>query len=241
MMNQPGYRYLILLFALCMMPRNAVSAGIDPLMAKMRQQLMKVGDYTCDITLNAKLPRMNVSQMRMKLYYKRPNKTHVEAKEGFAILPKEGLYLGNPIEEMIKKFDAKRIGIVNWQSRKCVKYALYPKTDADAHMGSIRFYIDSSRALPAGLTGKLDSGEEISTIFQYALVGGKYWLPSATTLKVSGLDPDSALPTPSRKKGDASDMGKAALTFTNYKVNIGLSDTLFQQPKKPAVKMRAPQ
>ena len=207
----------------------AAPCGADQLLNRMKARLAGVKDYTCDVTLNATLQQIAVSNMRMTLYYQRPTRVHVEAKEGFALLPEEGLYLGDPIEEMMASYDFEPLGAAAFQGKSCAKYALRAKKDVRAADVSLRLFVDSALALPLGFTGTSQQGGVVTTVFAFRRLQNKYWLPARTTVTFKG-----APEAPSRRRGSGSasnsgNSGRAELTFTNYKINTGLPDSLFVQ------------
>ncbi len=207
---------------------GAAEARLDPLIQRMRSQLSTVRDYRCDLRLDASLPGFSVTNMRMTLYYKRPGKIHIAAKEGFALLPKEGLFLGDPVDEVLQRFELTPLGDARWDGVLCVKYALRPRQDFGAPMGSLRLYVDRDRALPVAITGKGLEGSEFQTIFEYRRFPGGHWLPAKTTMRVRGL------PAPGNRPGEKSNAdGSATLTFSNHAVNTGLPDSVFQRPAAP--------
>jgi len=121
------------------------ASGEDSLIRRMRAQLSSVRDYRCDVRLDASLPGLSVSNMRMTLYFKRPGKIHIAAKEGFALLPREGLFLGDPVDEVLQRFELTALGDARWDGALCAKYALRPRQDASSPMGSLRLYVDRER------------------------------------------------------------------------------------------------
>ncbi len=205
------------------------AARPDPLIERMRAQLSTVRDYRCDVRLDASLPGLSVSNMRLTLYYKRPGKVHIAAKEGFGILPREGLFLGDPVDEVLQRFELTPLGDARWDGIRCAKYALRPRQDIVSPMGSLRLYVDRERALPVAITGRGQDGGELQTVFEYRRFEGRHWLPVRTTLRVKGLA------HPGSRPGEKSRTdGTATLTFTNHAINTGLPDSLFQRPPAPA-------
>ncbi len=197
----------------------------------MRAVLSAVKDYRCDLRLDAKLPGLSIENMRMKLYYKRPNKVHVQAKEGFAMLPQEGLFLGDPVEEALKNFELTRMGDSRYQGRSCIKYAARPRRDVRSPTGSLRLYVDKAQAVPVGFTGTTAGDGEVSTVFEYRKLQGKYWLPVRTTLNLRNVE----MPGSSRNGGREKRSGNAVLVFSAYEVNVGLSDSMFKPQGKTPV------
>jgi len=217
---------LVLQCGLC-----ASAMAEDALISRMRTALSAVKDYRCDLRLDAKLPGLSIENMRMKLYYKRPNKVHVQAKEGFAMLPEEGLFLGDPMEEALKNFELTRMGDARYQGKPCIKYAARPRQDVQSPMGSLRLYVEKAQAIPVGITGTTRGGGEVSTVFEYRKVQGKYWLPVKTTLNLRNVE----IPGSSRNGGPEKRSGNAVLVFSAYEVNVGLSDSLFKPQGKAPV------
>lgn len=211
-------------------------AGADRLLDQMKARLSQVRDYTCDLTLNATLPQIAVSNMRMTLYYKRPGKVHIEAKEGFALMPEEGLYLGDPVEGMLATHTLEPMGPATWQGRKCVKYALRPRKDQRSPLASPRLYVDPASALPIGFYGKGRDMGEFQTSFTFRLFQGKYWLPTRTVLTLTG-QPGS----PERDgSGKSHSTGTARVDYANYRINTGLPDSLFVPPSEKGQGKRTP-
>lgn len=218
-----------LLGAFVMTMGSVAEARVDPLIQRMRSQLSTVHDYRCDLRLDASLPGFSVTNMRMTLYYKRPGKIHIAAKEGFALLPKEGLFLGDPVDEVLQRFELNPLGDARWDGVLCAKYALRPRQDFGSPMGSLRLYVDRERALPVAITGKGQEGSELQTVFEYRRFPGGHWLPVKTALRVRGL------PAPGNRPGEKSRAdGNATLIFSNHAINTGLPDSIFQRPAVPA-------
>lgn len=208
----------------------------DGLIDRVRAQFAQIKDYQCDLMLNASLPQISVSKMRMTFYYKRPGKVHITAREGFAMLPKEGLYLGDPLEGTLRTHTLRRLGGVQFNGRACVKYAVRPKEDVESPFGNMRLFVDQQLAVPVGFTASTSEGGSLKTVFDYKKINGKYWLPVRTILAVKNL----AWAGASRGSEDSKATGQAELLYSNYKINIGLKDSLFVHPATPASKTRRP-
>lgn len=204
----------------------------DATLNRMRQQLQEVKDYRCDMVLNATLPQISVSNMRMELFYKSPNKVRVKAQEGFAALPQEGLFLGNPMDEIFERFTVEPMGESVWQGRRCIKYSLQPKKDVNPPFGSFRLYVDKERAVPVGFLGQTSQGGQMQTVFTYQRFQGKYWLPTRSVMTIA--PPAGVSQGQGRRAQQMS--GRAEITFSNYKINTGLSDSIFVRPDAPGAR-----
>ena len=63
----------------------------EQIVAAMKANYSAVSDYRVNVSLSIKGPRINIKDMAIKVYYKKPDKLHIEAKEGFAMVPQLSL------------------------------------------------------------------------------------------------------------------------------------------------------
>ena len=84
----------------CTLAQSITAAQI---LQKMKQQFDPVKDYTVTLNATVNMERMQIPEMIVTLYFKQPDKFHIEAKN-FAMVPKEAIAL-NPTQ-LIDKFDA---------------------------------------------------------------------------------------------------------------------------------------
>ena len=94
--------FVFILFSALHAQKNGSNdaAGI---LQKVKQQFDAVNDYTAMLRAKVNMERLKIPEMNVKIYFKQPNKVHVESKN-FAMLPKEGFAL-NP-SDLLSKFDA---------------------------------------------------------------------------------------------------------------------------------------
>ena len=69
----------------------------------MSNRFNQVKDYTVTLKVTVDMERMQIPEMLVTIYFKQPDKIHIEAKN-FAMIPREAVGL-NPAQ-LVDKFDA---------------------------------------------------------------------------------------------------------------------------------------
>ena len=207
----------------------------DLILKKVIESFSKVKDYEVDVQVKVDVDFIKVHDTKAKIYFKQPDKINFES-DGFAMLPKEGINF-SPMSFLKKNYTA-----------------LYQKEDfLDGHPVSVIKIIPSSEQSDIVLTTlwvdqshniirKVESTTKTNGTFTIDL---KYdegkkdlYLPN---YMVFGFNIDKMnLPKAfsgqaereSRKNIGKTTSGKVYITYSNYKVNIGLSDKIFEKKKK---------
>ncbi|MHB0913561.1 MAG: LolA family protein [Armatimonadota bacterium] len=190
---------LVLLASVVFAKQMTVKDVID----KAAAHFDKVRDYTVEAKLSVEAPNLHIPEMRMKIYYKKPGKLHVESKDGFAVLPKKGVLIGNPVREFSKdcKFtlaDGEGCYLLSDEKTKTT------------------FRIDKKNFLLTRISTQDEQGK-VGFDIEYVKVAKRYWLPEKTTARIK---------TPGRKDAVIT------LKFENYRVNTGLNDKIFEEGSK---------
>lgn len=182
-----------------------------------------VNDYTADARLSVDSTTVHVSDMNVRIFYKRPNKVHLQARDGFAVLPKQGLILGNPVRELITASSAVLERCQSVSGRAC--YVVKGSVRRDGRSTRSAFWIDKKDFVIRRLTVNPEWGTLAAIDFQYSRTGGKYSLPSSTSAQVS------VPPIESRElktKGKLGPTATVRIVFQRYRINTGLSDSIFK-------------
>jgi outer membrane lipoprotein-sorting protein len=207
----------------------------DLILKKVIESFGKVKDYVVDVQVKVDVDFIKVPDTKVKIYFKQPDKINFES-DGFAMLPKEGINF-SPMSFLKKDY-----------------IALYQKEDyVEGHQVSVIKVIPSSEQGDIVLTTlwvdqtyniirKVESTTKTngtftidlkydeqrndfnlpdSMIFGFNI--GKMNLPKAFTGQAE---------TESRKNIGRTTSGKVYITYSNYKVNKGLSDKIFEKKKK---------
>ena len=70
-------------------------------LAAVQRSYDSVKDYRADMSLTIKGPKVSINDMKMTVYFKQPNKLHVDAKQGLGLVP-SGSFFGNPLRDMAR-------------------------------------------------------------------------------------------------------------------------------------------
>ncbi|MSP64084.1 MAG: outer membrane lipoprotein-sorting protein [Ignavibacteria bacterium] len=176
----------------------------------------EIKDYTATIEAAVDMERIKVPKMDVKIYFKQPDKFHIESKN-FAMIPREGVAI-NPAE-LLNKFNAKLLGIEQLNSRPVYKIQLTPKSEQKLISLESYVYIDQENLYIVKLASTPSEGRTIVINFSQSLVQNKYYLPSKIFVKFDNAETNSSQRLPRS--------GSVTISYKNYLLNTGLSDSLF--------------
>jgi len=178
-------------------------------------QTKQVQDYSATVYVSIEAPNVNMPRRSVKVYYKRPDKVHVES-EGVAVIPRDALMMGNLAMHLNDYASASFVaeGVLGGRPVWCVKLA--PR-DPNAGDGRVLLWIDTGRYLLLKSEIWRGGKRQLSVRFHHQQVSG-HWMPRAINTSVA----KGAL---AGREGPAS----IDLEFTNYRVNTGLPDSLFEE------------
>lgn len=187
------------------------------ILEKVAQPREGLNDYVCTVTLSANSPKVHIEKATATMYYKRPHKFHFKSKEGVALFPKQAFSADWVSSELAKKVDLK---IVESGKHGGVTVHRIRVTDAaNPDKGHVDLLVDGDHYLLKGIEVAVPSGEMPSMTVTHRKVAGKFWLPKRTILKA---------PVPGSKEP-----ATFTITFSDYRVNVGLSDELFESKQPP--------
>lgn len=186
-----------------------------------------INDYRADVTISVKTPQMHIPKNQATIYYKKPDKVKVAAKEGFAVLP--NTFPGNPVTEIKRNFAVTLDGAATVGKEPVYVLNLKPKTTQAG--GTMKIYVEKKRWLIIKTLAEA-GGTKITSEWSYTKAEGKYWLPSRIKFNFSGMMSGSSFGPDERVgKPPIAGNGTAEIRFSNYKVNKGISDNVFVEKK----------
>ena len=183
-------------------------------------------DYRVDVNVHVDIETLKAPDMQARLYYKAPDKMKVESKKVF-FFPKEGGYF-NPSLFKKKDFEVRLLERLIYDDRKAVRLKLTP-IDIEMYNKSFVLTLDTDRNLIREIKTLLSEGREIKAAIEYGMFNG-FELPIHIDLQ---LDIPSDEPSGMKEftqfgqKGKRI-TGKVEITYSNYKVNLGLNDEIFK-------------
>jgi outer membrane lipoprotein-sorting protein len=209
----------------------------EEILSKVRELFKGIEDYTVEVIANVDMPGLRAPEMRAKLYYKSPDRIHVEST-GFSILPREGVAPDpNRFEE---RYTPQLEGEQDLEGRSVYRLKLIPKEAFEREFETL-LLVDKERFI-VWKVEKLIKGDPFLTVdFKYELVDGQFLLPSESnvelvTARMPGREEDLHRAGRERieslfSKEDKTPPknGYVTVRFEDYRINVGLPDSLFEE------------
>jgi outer membrane lipoprotein-sorting protein len=174
-----------------------------------------VQDYTADVKLTHDLDGASEQSTTITVYFKRPDKVSVKSRS-FVVVPRDALTFGNLSKRVEAGADVSLVGTKTVNGVPIYTLKIKPK-EAGAQE-RVLVTVDGRRFTVEQMEVVQGQTPVATLVWQHALVEGRYWMPASivcTLPRVAGVGTQPG--------------GRATLTFRNYRVNTGLSDSLFQQ------------
>jgi len=199
------------------------------ILQKMKQQFDSVKDYTVTLNASVNMERMQIPEMIVTLYFKQPDKIHIEA-QNFAMVPKEAIAL-NPTQ-LIDKFDATLIGTEGSGAMSVYKLRLISKPEKGKPVRESFIWVDGSRWVVTHFESMPSEVRKITVDLEYVTVDGKYILPSKIAAKMDAQQQSDSTAEKMYSPQRLPRKGNVTILYSDYKVNTGLSDEIFDKKKE---------
>jgi outer membrane lipoprotein-sorting protein len=193
----------------------------------LQKKYSSLKDYTVDINVHFDIEGFKAPDMQAKLYFKPPDRMKIESKRIF-FLPKEG---GTFIPSMFNRedFEVKFLERLMYEGRNAIKLKLTPKKKKRNGQDFI-LTVDTDRNLIREMNISSFEGREVKASIEYGHFSD-FDLPTRIELH---LDVPFNESKEIRDFGQSAQpakriTGRAEITYSNYKVNVGLSDKIFNE------------
>lgn len=200
---------------------------------KVKDNFKKIKDFQADMNLKIDISYLNAPEKSGKIYFKQPNKTKIDI-DGFSMLPKQGT--GNFINEILSK-DITIIenGTENLGNISTTKVKIIPNNPFE-DIAIATMWIDNKdfNVIKSEIITK-KSGSY--TVFIDYIQSQNVHLPEKVKIKFSV--PEFSLPKTmtgdfkddksKSKSKDGKTEGIVVLNYSNYIVNKGLNDNVFNK------------
>jgi len=197
------------------------------ILSRVEKNYNGINDYRADVVISVKTPQIHIPKNQATIYYKKPDKVKIVAKEGFSVLP--DTFPGNPVTKIKQNFAATLDGTAAIDKEPAYVLSLKPKTTQAG--GTMKVYIEKKRWLIVKTQAET-GGMKITSEWSYTKVEGKYWLPSRIKFSFSGMMSGPSFGHDERAdKPLVAGNGTAEVKFRNYKVNKGIPDSIFVEKK----------
>ncbi|MBK6991552.1 MAG: hypothetical protein IPH34_06860 [Chitinophagaceae bacterium] len=207
----------------------------EEVIAKVKAKLEKVNDYEAKGKMKTNVIFIKAPIANVKVYYKKPNKLRINNESGISFIPKGSMNINlNNIFINTEGFDLIDMGKEDKTAFRIIK--LLPKDEnSDVVLSTV--YVDEQQLLirKAKTTTKENGTYELEMTYgKYAAWGladkvnfqfntKDYKLPKGITFD---YDDGSKKKTPSDKIKNKK--GQVEIVYSNYIINKGVSDTVFQ-------------
>jgi len=198
----------------------------------------KVNDYQVDVNIKVDVEFIKVPETKAKIYFKQPDKVHLKA-DGFAMLPKNGMEF-SPSSLIKKDYTAIYEQDVDLNGYKTSIVKVIPLGDQGEVILST-LWIDQKKQVIRKVesTTKTNGTFTIDFTFddkiKYPLPSkiifsfnmDKMNLPSTITGETNNENPDKK-----NKNVGSTTKGQVIVNYSNYVVNKGVPDSIFEEKNK---------
>ena len=223
---------MVKIFALLFMGTGILSAQsmtADEVLRNVKKQFDLVTDYTVDLKITVDMEKMQIPEMLVKLYFKKPDKVYVESKS-FSMVPRDAVGM-NPAQ-FIDKFDATLMETQQKDGVSLYKIKLVSKPEKGKPARESYIWVDGDRWVVTHFESSPSEVRKVIADLEYEKIGGKYILPSKVELR---METQQSADSTAEKMYPPQRMprkGKTVILYSDYKVNTGLSDDIFQKKEQ---------
>ncbi|MHB8338019.1 MAG: LolA family protein [Ignavibacteriaceae bacterium] len=225
---------IILLFTAFASITLAQNKDPDLILKNVKQEFSTVKDYVADIKIKVDVKVLKVPETRAKIYFKQPDKIHIES-EGFAMIPRKGLDF-SPSSLLKDKYSAfyQKEDFVNGIKTAMIK--VIPLED-NSNIILSTLWIDQAKNVIRKIESTTKTNGTFTIILSYNSYN-KFPLPDSMTFQfdMSRVDLvpnefNDRIEKKNNKKTLAGLVGKVYIIYSNYIVNKGISDSIFEEKK----------
>ena len=212
----------------------AQSKNPNEIINNLKTEFEKVKDYQVNVKIKVDATMIKVPEMNAEFYFKQPDKTFVKSTS-FAMIPKQGINF-SPVSYLKGEYTAVFTRNENVDRIELSVVKIIPNRE-DSDILLTTMWVDQEK----NVIRKVESTTKGSGTFNLEFIYDEnlnYPLPSiiifSFDLNKVGM-PENTEDKPKKKRGrrDLSGMeGKVVLTYTDYKVNANLPDSLFEKKKE---------
>jgi len=229
-------RFFLFGMALFFLSADSIQGQENPsrYLDSVARQYSGLKDYTVDVHVHFDIEAIKAPDMQAKLYYKSPDKIKVESKRVF-FLPR-GVGYFNPSTFKPEDFESRILERLTYEDRDAVRLQLTPKKMKRDNQ-RIFLTIDIDRSLILRIDTLTVEGREMRAAINYGKFGD-FELPSHIGIQLEAPPAEAdkmkeVMPYAHRTPQVA---GKVDITYSNYKVNLGLSDEIFKETESQKLK-----
>ena len=223
-------KLIILAFLLTV---SGLSQKPDPekILENVKNEYDRINDYSVNVRITVDVEFLKMPDRQATIYYKKPDKFHINS-DNFTMLPKTGLNF-TPLGFLSYKYTAffEKEDTIDGLPVSLIK-VIPIEGDADVILST--FWIDTKRNLILRIESSRKPQGTFTIDLKYLKIQEKYWLPSSMVFSFTlepGMMPGRIAEElyKGEKASDESKEGNVYLNYSDYKVNEGLPDSLFEK------------
>ncbi len=205
----------------------------DPyvILRKVEEKFNTVKDYEVDINIKVDIDFLKVPETNAKIYFKQPDKIKFHS-DGFAIFPKEGLNF-TPVSLLKSEYTAIYEKSIEENEKTLDVIKIIP-SGLESTVILSTLWIDRSRFLVTKVETTTKQNGTFIMEFEYDKEGNAI-LPSKmkfifdiTKVPIPrGISGEFDAERKEKEKSMKATKGIVYITYSNYKINKGLDDSLF--------------
>ncbi|MFO7445138.1 MAG: hypothetical protein R6W90_02180 [Ignavibacteriaceae bacterium] len=208
----------------------------DKILDDVKKHFSSVQDYEVDVKIKVDIDFIKAPVSEATIFYKQPDKIKIKSDK-FAMLPREGINF-SPLSLLKENYTAIYQGEEKLDGKNVSVVKVIP---IGGHSDIVlnTFWIDQSRKI----IRKIETTTKIAGTFlidlKYEDDNDRYPLPSSIkfSFNTDQLNINKGMagemePQKNTKQRKKSSEGKVFITYSNYKVNKGIPDTVFEEDKK---------
>jgi outer membrane lipoprotein-sorting protein len=232
------FRKILFLIVLSSITGFSQSKDPNEILDNVIKAFEEIEDYVVDVNIRVDVAFLKVPEANARIYFKQPDKVHMES-EGFALLPKQGMNF-SPLGFLKTDYTAFYNKEIELNGIEVSVIKIIP-LDERSDVILSTFWIDQSK----NRIIKVESSRRPSGTFSIDLTYPEnkpdFLLPASMVFSFAieemhfptGFtdDSDSESNNENEKK-DKDKTGKVYINYSNYKINQGLSDDLFEDEKE---------
>jgi outer membrane lipoprotein-sorting protein len=185
-----------------------------------------IKDYVVDVKVHMDLEAVQAPDMEAKVYYKEPDKVKIDSK-GLFFMPKD-VGVINPRKFNPDKYEIAVLDTLTYAGDPAVRLSLVPKNDETGNR-NITLTIDKKDWLIVEIATAPYPGREASAKITYGLFDG-FQMPVKIDVKLDVGKITGGGREFGPEHGRMNQLkGKVEVYYSNYKINSGLSDDIFEQ------------
>ncbi|HEY2647614.1 MAG TPA: hypothetical protein VGI38_00400 [Puia sp.] len=228
-------KYWFSLFICSFVFHAARAQDASTLMKGIRSSLEKINDYEADAKFKTEISFLKVPDAVVKIYYKQPDKIKIRNQNGISLVPKETVSIS--MYSLVNSHYTVLDGGTDLIQGIPVRIIKLLPADENADLVLATLYIDYKRmiVLKAKTTTRENGTNEVELFYGKFLPIGlpdrivfsfstqEFKLPKGVTFDYDDGSAKNNLTEPRKNQ-----RGKIEITYLDYTINKGLSDSLFK-------------